>query len=181
MARIIVPLARGVEEMEAVILIDVLRRAGWTVQAAGIGAAPIVASRGVRLVPDLTWEELRLDEFDGMVLPGGGEGAANLAAHSGVLDALKRFHAAGKLVAAICAAPTVLHKAGILDGRRATSFPSFRNKLAGTRYLEDRVVVDGNVITSRGPGTAFEFALAIIRYVDGAAAADKVREPMLLA
>ena len=181
MARIIVPLARGVEEMEAVIVIDVLRRAGWNVHAAGIGPSPILASRGVRLIPDLAWDDLCLDDHDGIVLPGGGEGAANLAAHAGVIAALQRFHAAGKLVAAICAAPTVLHKAGVLEGRRVTSYPSFRGKLAGSHYVEESVVVDGNVITSRGPGTAFEFALAIIRHVDGAAAGEKVREPMLCA
>jgi protein deglycase len=118
--------------------------------------------------------------FDVIVLPGGGKGAERLCTHVGVLDALRRAAADGRWTAAICAAPTVLQAAGLLEGRRVTSYPAFSDAFPGAHYVEDRVVVDGRIVTSRGPGTAFEFALALVEQLDGPAAARRVAEPMLL-
>lgn len=180
MPSVLVPLARGVEEMEAVIIIDVLRRAQWMVVAAGIEAGPVVASRGVRLVPDQDWEQIAPEQFDILVIPGGGPGTERLAADRRILDAVRSFHASGKWIGAVCAGPLVLQAAGILAGRKATCHPGVASKLTTTPRLNDKVVVDGRLVTSQGPGTCFEFALTLVRLVDGAAKASALSEAMLL-
>lgn len=171
MARALVLLAPGCEEMEAVIVIDVLRRAGVEVVAAGLAAEPIVASRGVKIVPDVALAAVSDELFDAIVLPGGAPGARALGADERVLDRLRAHHSAGRVCAAICAAPTVLARAGIVGGRRITSHPAVVAELraAGFDVSEhEAVVVDGNVITSRAPGTAFEFAYALVERLVGA-------------
>ena len=178
MSRILVPLAEGVEEMEAVIVIDTLRRAGFEVVAAGLKAGPLTASRGVRLIPDTTLDEVRAADFDALVLPGG-KGVALLRQDARVLNAVRTLHAAGRWVCAVCAAPLVLQEAGILAGRRVTCFPGVAEELTATRRLADRVVVDGNLITSQGAGTTLEFALEIVRQMGGAALAERVGEAMV--
>lgn len=171
MKRALVPIAEGVEEMEAVIVVDVLRRAKWQVVMAAVSPQPIRASRGVRLLADCDWPDVNPAEFDVLILPGGAGGTAILAATPSVLDAVRAFHAAGKLIAAICAAPLVLQAAGILAGKRVTCHPGVAADLSATPRLRDRVVEDGNLITSQGPGTSFEFALAILSRLDPAALA----------
>ncbi len=180
MARVLIPLAEGVEEMEAVVLTDTLRRAQWDVVLAGLEAGVVTASRGVMLHPDTTWDEINPLSFDMLVLPGGAGGAARLAADARVMDALHAFDAEHKWVAAICAAPAViLHAAGMLRGHRATCYPGLEDALPETEWQEDAVVVDGHIVTSRGPGTALDFALALIRLVDGGRSADAVAAAML--
>jgi protein deglycase len=178
MARVLVPLIDGVEEMEAVIVIDVLRRAGWDVVSAGVGGPVVTASRGVKLVPDAAWNDVDPAGFDALMIPGG-RGARALAAEARVLDAVRAFRRAGKWVGAICAGPLVLQAAGVLEGVPATCHPSVAGELAGERSRE-RVVAHDRILTSQGPGTAFEFALALIRAIDGEAAADAVAGPMVL-
>lgn len=172
MPRALVPLAEGVEEMEAVIIVDVLRRAGVDVVTAAIASdLHVKASRGVMLVADTHWPEEPLTGFDALALPGGAGGAQRLLADARVLAAVSAFVREERIVAAICAAPLVLQAAGVLKGKRVTSHPSVREKLAEALYTEDRVVTDGNIITSRGPGTAMEFALALVaRLIDARAA-----------
>jgi 4-methyl-5(b-hydroxyethyl)-thiazole monophosphate biosynthesis len=180
MTRVLIPLADGVEEMEAVIIADVLRRAGWQVVLAGIaGPDPVVGSRGVRLIPDAAFGDENLATFDMLVLPGGGPGTQTLCRTEEVLDAVRDFTAAGKTVGAICAAPLVLHAAGVIAGRTVTCFPGVGPQLKGARVLADRVVIDGQLVTSQGPGTAMAFALALIRQRDGEAAARKVSEGLI--
>jgi putative intracellular protease/amidase len=125
----------------------------------------------VRLLADCDWPDVNPAEFDVLILPGGAGGTAILAATPSVLDAVRAFHAAGKLIAAICAAPLVLQAAGILAGKRVTCHPGVAADLSATPRLRDRVVEDGNLITSQGPGTSFEFALAILSRLDPAALA----------
>lgn len=180
MPTVLVPLANGVEEMEAVIVIDVLRRAQWTVTAAGLDEGVIVASRGVRLVPDKPWSEIEPDAFDILMIPGGAGGTARLKADVRVLDVVRAFDRAGKPIGAVCAGPLVLQAAGILAGRRVTCSPAVTERLTVTPRLTDRVVVDGHLITSQGPGTSFEFALAMVRLVDGDAKADALAKGMVL-
>lgn len=180
MPNVLIPLAHGVEEMEAVILIDVLRRAQWQVVTAGMDDGVIQASRGVRLAPDKPWADVKPDDFDMLVLPGGAGGAERLSHHNALLQALVRFDRAGKWIGAICAAPLVLQAAGILSGRRATCHPGVAAKLTATPRRNERVVVDGKLVTSQGPGTAFEFALTLIRLVDGDAKAHTLAEGMVL-
>ncbi|MFH1816372.1 MAG: DJ-1 family glyoxalase III [Pseudomonadota bacterium] len=168
MAKVLVPLADGCEELEAVTIIDLLRRAGIEVVSAGLKPGVVKASRGVQLVPDLTLDSALQDDYDMVVLPGGMPGAAHLKSDPRILRLLKDMAAAGKYTAAICAAPMVLAEAGVLEGRQATSYPGFLDGLPGVTVSAAAVVRDGKVLTSRGPGTAMDFALALIETLAGA-------------
>lgn len=175
MAKVLVPLAQGCEEMEAVTIIDILRRAGIEVVSAGLVPGPVRASRGTVLLPDATLDEVQQQAFDLVVLPGGMPGSEHLKNDARVIALLQKTAAAGKHVAAICAAPMALHAAGLLEGRRATSYPGVLDQLPGThRYSQDAVVTDGPVITSRGPGTAMDFALVLVEQLAGRARRDQV-------
>jgi 4-methyl-5(b-hydroxyethyl)-thiazole monophosphate biosynthesis len=176
-------LAPGCEEMEAVIVIDTLRRGGVRVVAAGLEAGPLTASRGVVLVPDLPLDAVEdAKNFQMLILPGGLPGTKALQADPRVRDLLAAYlNDPAKTVAAICAAPTVLDGFGWLDGREFTCYPGQRGALvsaAGWRPQE--VVEDGNLITSQGPGTSFRFALALLRRLAGEAAAREVARGMLV-
>jgi 4-methyl-5(b-hydroxyethyl)-thiazole monophosphate biosynthesis len=180
MPRVIVPLAEGVEEMEAVILLDVLRRAKWEVHAVGLQPGPVRASRGVGLLPDSTWSDIDPTAYDVLAIPGGAEGARRLQADGRVLETVRCFVSAERWVGAVCAGPLVLQAAGVLDGRKATCHPAVADKLIRAHRLPDRVVVDGRIVTSQGPGTCFEFALTLIRLIDGSEKAQAVAGPILL-
>lgn len=180
MPRILIPLADGVEEMEAVILIDVLRRAGFEVVTAGLTANPVTASRGVRLIPDKSWTEIDPSTFDVLAIPGGAAGVANLKADPRILKAIRAFDHAGKWIAAICAGPLVLQQAGILTGRHITCHPGVASQLTVTPRLNDRVVVDNRLVTSQGPGTSFEFALTLVRLLTDSTTADALGKTMVL-
>ncbi|MCE5180619.1 MAG: DJ-1/PfpI family protein [Betaproteobacteria bacterium] len=176
MARVLIPLAQGCEEVEAVTLIDLLRRAGIETVSAGLDDQPVTASRGVRLVADTTLDAALHQEFDMIVLPGGMPGMTHLKNDPRIIALLKKMAAAGKYTCAICAAPAVLAEAGLLAGKTATSYPGFIDKmnLPDTRYSNDAVVKDGKLITSRGPGTAMDFALKLIEVLAGKAKRDEV-------
>lgn len=180
MTRALVPLAEGVEEMEAVIVIDALRRAKWDVVAAGLKAGIVTASRHVKLVPDAIWDEIDPSTFDVIVVPGGSRGVENLRADHRVLEALRAHHRGGKLTAAVCAGPVVLHAAGILAGRRVTSHPAVAGDLPQAVRVDEAVVVDADIITSQGAGTCFDFALVLIARVDGADRASEVAKSMVV-
>jgi 4-methyl-5(b-hydroxyethyl)-thiazole monophosphate biosynthesis len=181
MPDVLVPLANGVEEMEAVIIIDVLRRAQWKVVTAGIDDGVVTASRGVRLVPDQAWANLDPSGFDVLMIPGGGPGVDRLLKDRRFLETIRDFDRAGKWIGAVCAAPLTLQAAGILEGKRVTCHPGVADALTVTPRLADRVVVDGKLVTSQGPGTTFEFALAMIRLVDGEEKARTLATGMILA
>jgi 4-methyl-5(b-hydroxyethyl)-thiazole monophosphate biosynthesis len=177
MPKALVPLAQGCEELEAVTIVDLLRRANVEVVTAGLTAEPVHASRGVVLVPDMPLEQAALiDDFDLIVLPGGLPGADNLADSALVTRLLKQMHAQGKIVAAICAAPRVLAKAGLLNGKTVTAYPGFidGDDFPGLTYTGSAVECDGNIITSRGPGTAMDFALTLIERLTDTRTRDKV-------
>lgn len=178
MKHVLVPLADGVEEMEAVIVMDVLRRVPWTVTAAGLASGVVTASRGVRIVPDAEWSAVDPSAFDILVIPGGQAGTEALSRDERVLEAIRLFMKAGKWVAAVCAGPRVLQAAGVLSGRRVTCHPAV--SLTPTKRLEDRVVVDGRLITSQGPGTSLEFVLAIVREIAGADTAKALAKSMVV-
>lgn len=176
----LVPIADGTEEIEAVTIIDTLRRAGIDVFVASVSRKNITASRGVKLEADGLIHDIIAREFDVIAIPGGMPGAKHLSESATLNQLIKDQHEARRLIAAICAAPVVVLKPlGILDGRKATAHPGFSDQLADSSAVDDRVVLDGHVLTSRGPGTALEFALTIIRVLVGAEAAAKVAEPML--
>ena len=171
MAKVLVPLAQGCEELEAVTIIDVLRRAGIQVVSAGLDDRPVTASRGTVLIPDTTLDRALHDEYDMVVLPGGQPGADNLDKDTRLKPLLQKMAAAQKFIAAICAAPKVLANAGLLNGKRATAFPGTLEKLQLQNVTLDSapVVRDGLVITSRGPGTAMDFALELVELLAGRA------------
>ena len=180
MMRVVIPLADGVEEMEAVILIDVLRRAEWRVLVAGLDKLDITASRGVNLRADMLLNEVDEDRVDMMICPGGLGGTKRLMASSAVKAMLRSMHGQGKWVGSICAAAMVLNAAGVLDGRSWTAHPSVQAEIGVGRLSQDRVVLDGRVVTSQGPGTAFEFALALVTAVDGQEKAEGIAAAMVL-
>lgn len=180
MARVVVLLADGFEEVEAMAVVDVLRRGEVDVVIAGLHSGPVSSARKVRVVPDSVIDSITVGDFDMIVLPGGQPGADNLNADPRVRDLVRQFYANGKLTAAICAAPYVLANAGVLDGRHATAFPAYRDRLGTAVYEEKAVVEDGNVLTSRGPGTALAFGLAIVAKLKGQEKARKVQDAMLI-
>lgn len=169
MANVLVPLAQGCEELEAITIVDLLRRAGINVTTAGLDEQPVKASRGTVLVPDKTLDDALNDDFDMIVLPGGLPGANHLRDDPRIQQKLKDMVAQDKYTAAICAAPKALASAGLLHGKRATSFPGALDdsRVNDLEYVEDSVVIDGKIITSRGPGTAMDFALTLIELLAG--------------
>ena len=176
MPRVLVPLAGGFEEIEAVTVIDLLRRADIEVIAASLEPGRVKGSHDIALEPDMELDAALAGDFDMIVLPGGMPGAANLAADPRIIAVLRRMAEDGRPTAAICAAPSVLAKAGLLDGRRATSYPGFlsADSAPGIRLTDEPVVSDGTVITSRGPGTAMDFALSLIEHLQGPAVRRRV-------
>jgi len=169
MARVLIPLAQGCEELEAVTLIDLLRRAGIDVVTASLDKNPVQCSRGTVLLADTLLETVQDDDFDMVVLPGGLPGADNLQQDERIIKLLKRLHQEGKYTAAICAAPKVLASAGLLENRKATSYPGSLDteNIKRTTLTNKSVEIDGKVITSRGPGTAMDFALQLIEQLAG--------------
>lgn len=181
MANVLVPLAQGCEELEAVTIIDLLRRAGVKVVTAGLDSQPVRASRGVILVPDVALDQVLEEDFDMVVLPGGGPGSERLDQDPRVRGLLQRMAADAKYTAAICAAPKVLANAGVLTGRQATGYPGILESM-GLEAVELRtepVVRDGTVITSRGPGTAMDFALHLIEVLEGEDKRDEVEAALV--
>ncbi len=174
----LIPLADGVEEMEAVIVTDVLRRAGWAVTTASLRLGPVTGSRGVRLLADAVWSDLSPADFEALILPGGARGTQNLMEHAGVLEAVRLFDAGGRRLAAVCAAPLVLQAAGVLRGRRVTCHPAVRDQLREGVWTDAPVVEDGSLITSQGPGTCFAFALALVARSEGAKRAEALAGEM---
>lgn len=180
--KVLVVLADGFEEIEAITPIDVLRRAGLEVTTAGVGKQRITGAHGIAVEADVV-----LEKYDGVpdaiVLPGGQPGADNLAKSEALKKLLKRVNEKQNLIGAICAAPAVvLAPQGYLDGRSATCYPGFEGRLGPkTSFKLDRVVSDGNVVTSRGPGSAFEFALELVKRLAGPEKAESVSKAMLAA
>ena len=177
MPNVLVPLAQGCEELEAVTVIDILRRANITVVTAGLDDKPVSASRGVVLMPDMTLDEAMKQSFDMIVLPGGLPGADHLNNDSRIHQLLKDMQAQGKFTAAICAAPKVLAEAGLLANKSVTHYPGAveQTKFPTTQFFTEKSVIkDGTVLTSRGPGTAMDFALALVETLVGKEIRDTV-------
>jgi protein deglycase len=180
MSKVVILLAEGFEEVEAIAIVDVLRRADIEVVIAGLHEGPVTSARRVRVITDIVIDTIRSEDFDMIVLPGGQPGSDNLNADARVRRLVNEFHAKGKLTGAICAAPYVLANAGILEGKRVTSYPTYRDRLGKVTYEEQSVVEDGNVMTSRGPGTALCFGLSIVKRLVGKEKAQQIKEAMML-
>lgn len=158
----------GYEEVEALTVVDLLRRAKIGCEILSVAdSGQVTGSHGISIGADRNFSGTDFSQYDGVILPGGMPGTTNLAADERVLALLRSFAAAGKLTAAICAAPTVLAKAGLLEGKKAVCYPGMEEQLTGAKVSFDPVAVDGTVITSRGLGTAIPFALSIVQYFEG--------------
>ncbi|MFZ5503188.1 MAG: DJ-1 family glyoxalase III [Pseudomonadota bacterium] len=161
--------ARGSEELEAITIVNILRRGAVSVTLAGLEAGVLRGSRNTQIMPDTTLEEALAHDYDMLVLPGGQPGTHNFKADTRVIDLIQKMAARGRYVCAICAAPSVLAAAGLLDGKRATGYPGTLDGYAAVQQQASAVVEDGRIITSRGPGTAMDFALTLLERLAGSA------------
>lgn len=178
--KVLMPLAEGFEEIEALTVVDILRRAEIDVVMAGQKEGLVEGAHKIVVQPDASLDKIDFKDFDGIILPGGYPGYVNLGKDERILNLVREMDRAGKYVTAICCAPYVLMKAGVLQGRKATVSPSGKKEVsAAAKYCEDRVVVDGNLITSQSPGTAMEFALRLVEVLAGEDAAKKVKAQTL--
>ena len=182
MSKVAVALAPGFEEVEALTIVDVLRRCGAEVRTAGLGGSPIEGAHQVKVIPDIDLDSLNIEEYDAFVLPGGAPGYENLRKDQRVIDAVKKAFEEKKIVAAMCASPSVLSDAGVLRGKKATIYPGMEDELrkGGAEIKEDLVVQDGNIVTSRGPATAVLFALKLGEILISKSAAEEVKKQMLV-
>lgn len=181
MARVLIPLAPGCEELEAVTVIDLLRRAGVEVITASLDDSLVRCSRGTVLMPDTTLDDVLDQPFDMIVLPGGLPGADHLNNDPRIQRLLRDMAEQGRFTAAICAAPKVLASAGLLDGHKATAYPGVleATQQPGIQVLDRPVVRDGRIITSPGPGTAMDFSLELIEVLEGQAKREEVEQALV--
>ncbi|MCW8933196.1 MAG: DJ-1/PfpI family protein [Gammaproteobacteria bacterium] len=181
MTSVLVPLAQGCEELEAITITDLLTRAGVEVITAGLDDQPVIASRGITIIPQTSIDKLEFRKFDMVVLPGGLPGADHLRDNKIVQSIIKNHAANNSYLAAICAAPKALAAAGVLDNKTATCYPGALNetKLNNTKLTNNAVEIDGKVITSRGPGTAMDFALTLIEQLEGKGKRDEVEKGLV--
>lgn len=180
MSKLGIFMANGCEEIEGLTVVDIARRAGIEIEMISItDDAKVTSSHGITFETDIVKSKADFASYDGIVLPGGMPGTTNLGADETVNEVIKSFASEGKLVAAICAAPSVLGMAGLLDGKSATSYPGFEDKLVGATCKTNEVVVDGNIITSRGMGTAIPFSLEIVKYLLGEEKAQSISDSII--
>ena len=180
MQKVLVPLAEGFEEIEAVTMIDVLRRAEIKVVVAALAGNVVMGAHGIAIQADRLLDDIDEDEFAAIVLPGGMPGSRHLREHDGLLQILRQMNEKKKWIGAICAAPTVIKAAGIIEGRQMTSYPAYENDLEEAVYCQDSVVVDENLVTSRGPGTALIFSLQMVSLLAGEEKAAELTKAMLV-
>lgn len=168
-------LANGFEEIEALATVDILRRAGVEVVTVGVGGRNAVGAHGIAVCADIVEDELDIAAIDGVVLPGGMPGTTNLEASAVVQTAVKSAYERGLLVAAICAAPSILGHGGYLNGKKATCYPGFEPELTNAAVINEGVVRDGSIITASGAGVAVDFALELVRYLVSDEMAESIR------
>jgi len=181
MSRVLVPLAQGCEELEAITITDLLVRAGVEVTTAGLDDRPVTASRGITIIPDTSIDAVLDHSFDLIVLPGGLPGADHLRDNANIQTLLKNHAGKGKYIGAICAAPKALAEAGLLENKTATAYPGVLEALDNDRIevKHSAIEIDGNIVTSRGPGTAMDFALTLIELLEGPAKRDEVNNQLV--
>lgn len=180
MKRAVMLFAEGYETVEALMVVDILRRGGVEVTMTSISEEEFVrSSHGVNVEMDAVMGEIDVLSYDAIILPGGMPGTLNLGESDAVKKALLAMNEAGKIVSAICAAPGVLGKYGLLEGKNACSYPDHEVNLRGAQVLREPVVTDGNIVTSRGLGTALEFGLRLLELLEGVGKADQIREAII--
>jgi protein deglycase len=173
--------AEGFEEIEALTIVDVLRRAGITTAMVSItGKRQVTGAHDIKIITDIVFEDVNYDDASIVILPGGMPGSKNLKEHDGLAKILKNKSDNNQPIAAICAAPMILGELGILNGKEAVCFPGFENHLKGATIKTDRTIKSGNIITARGPGAALNFALEIVKFLKDNNTADKLAKSMLV-
>lgn len=181
MKKIAVHLAEGFEEIEAIGIIDVLRRAELDVRVVSVtGNLLVTGAHQVKIAADVLFDQVNYEEMDAIVLPGGMPGASNLNAHEGLKKQILKFDQEKKQLAAICAAPLVYGNLGILEGKQAVCYPGFESQLKGARVLSDPVAESGHVITGRGPGAVLQFALKIVERIVSVEKAELLAKQLLV-
>ncbi|MFC1752888.1 DJ-1 family glyoxalase III [Thermoproteota archaeon] len=179
MTNALIVLADGFEEIEAITCIDILRRARINVTLAGLENLQINAGHGLKVIADVLLSDVKNTGFDVLVLPGGEPGTTNLQKSLLAAEIIKTQNESNRLVAALCAAPRILDAMGILSGKRATSFPGTRAQMMNCDYVDEDVVVTGNIVTSRGPGTAAQFAFKLVEILVSSEASEQIKRSML--
>ncbi len=177
--RILVPLAEGFEEIEAVTIIDILRRAGAEVITAGIEKRNVTGSHGISMKADSVIEDEVNKDWDMITLPGGIPGVLNLSENKNVIKVIQKTADRGKFITAVCAAPIVLEKAGVISKRKVTSHPSSAHKIVSACHQEARVVVDGKIITGQACGSAMAFAFELVAALFGSKKAEEINQTIL--
>ena len=181
MTKIVIPLAEGFEEIEAVSIIDILRRADIEVTTVAINnKLEVTGSHDIIIIADKLFEEVNFDEYNMIVLPGGMPGATHLNNHTGLRDQLKMFHTQGKPLGAICAAPLVFGNIGLLENKTATCYPGFEKELRGAKTTTNNVELSDGIITGKGAGVAIEFALKIVELLKGKDLANELARKMIV-
>lgn len=171
-------LADGFEEIEALAPVDILRRGGAEVKTVGVGSDTVTGSHGISVFCDIPESEVNFNDIEAVILPGGMPGTLNLQKSETVNAAMEYAYKNGKILGAICAAPSIPGKAGLLSGKRATCFPGFEKYLEGAVVVDEPAVRDGNIITSRGAGAALRFGYALLSALKGETAAEELRRSM---
>ena len=180
MAKVYEFLATGFEDIEALIPLDIMRRAGVDFKTVSVtGSLVVESAHGVKMTADMLIEDADLSDADLLMLPGGLPGATNLNAHDGVNKAVVEQNVRGKMIGAICAAPMVLGGLGLLEGRRATCYPGFESYLEGAEYTHELCTVDGNITTGEGPAAALPYAYTLLAALTDAGTADQVADGMM--
>ena len=173
-------IAKGFEEIEAITLIDLLRRAGYNLTTVSISTSKeVIGGHNIKIFTDSTFDAESFEDMDMLLLPGGGDGVLNLASENKVLDLIKKTFSNDKYIAAICAAPFVLDRAGILDGREVTCFPTWQDKIVSGTVKNENILVDGKIITGRGVGAAIDMGLKIVEILSSKEASENLRKKVL--
>lgn len=175
--KILIPLAPGFEELEAVTIIDILRRGGLNTVTAAISENPVQGSHKIKITADITLNEN--EKYDAIVLPGGMPGTNNLKNDKRIISLIQSISKSGGITAAICAAPIVLAEAGLLNGKKFTCYPGFEDEIKNGIFMSQPVVTDGNIITSPGAGTAIPFALKLVEAFAGSAASEEIKKSIM--
>lgn len=179
MKKVLIPIAQGFEEIEALAVVDIMRRAGIEILMAGTTDGPIEGRNKIKVLTDVSLDSVKDEDFDMIVLPGGAVGTENLKNDRRVKEIVERLYKKGKFTTAICAAPTVLSAIGITEGKSVTSHPGVRDTFKKEKVSDERVVVDGNIVTSQAPGTAIEFAFKLVELLMGKDKALEVNKGVL--
>ena len=175
MTKVFIFLATGFEETEVVVPVDILRRAGLEVEIISVTSErEVTGSHGITVVADSLLEDTDVSTGEMLILPGGMPGAKNLNDHAGLKKLIMNYNDKGKYISAICAAPMILGEMGLLEGKKAISYPGYEKHLRGAQVMQERVVVSGKFITAKGPGVAIEFALKIVEILKGESIAKEI-------